>query len=660
MGRMKNLSMWTLAAALLACIPTIVRGAALWDFNGDGKSDVASEDSVSDLGYVYLMNGSAPASSGNPYSVGDANWKIAAFADFNGDAKQDYLWANHSTGEVAIYLMNGTAISSAKIISGASSDWKINQTGDFNGDGKSDILWRKTDGNALVYLMDGTSVQSQGSIFTSDSVVKKVADFNGDGKDDILTEDSFGSGRLYLMNGTSASSQGQIYSKNSTWSIIGFGDFNGDGKEDILWQSSTGEGNIWLMDGSSSPSTGYCYTKKSGGWNIIRVGDFNGDGKDDLLWQSDSGAGIVWFMDGYNVSSHGQTYQISSGSAWAVNRLLDFNGDGKDDLLWEDSASNTVLVWLMDVFAVLSSGTVYKAGNKKIVNPQFPSYSPFMDGLYIVVDLTSGAITNLASLPSDLRSNAAYKSSKLVLRRIPKGTFTMGSPTDESGRRDNEPQHQVTLTKDYYIGVFEVTQAQYQAVMGSNPSLYKGNYRPVEYVSWNDVRGGTWPSGAPGATTFMGKLRTLTGYNFDLPTEAQWEYASRAGTITALNSGKNLTATSFCPNMAKVGRYYYNRTDGKGGYSLDTTVGSYQGNNWGLYDMHGNVYEWCLDWYQSDLGTSPVTDPVGASSDSPRVMRSGSGNSDAWRRRSANRGNDTPSLLVFNVGLRIAFAPPVQ
>jgi formylglycine-generating enzyme required for sulfatase activity len=110
---------------------------------------------------------------------------------------------------------------------------------------------------------------------------------------------------------------------------------------------------------------------------------------------------------------------------------------------------------------------------------------------------------------------------------------------------------------------------------------------------------------------------------FDLPTEAQWEYACRAGTATALNSGKNLTGTETCANMAEVGRYVGNTSDGKGGYSQHTKVGSYLENMWGLYDMHGNVAEWCLDWWANNLGTSAKTDPKGATSGRYRLVRGG-------------------------------------
>ena len=289
--------------------------------------------------------------------------------------------------------------------------------------------------------------------------------------------------------------------------------------------------------------------------------------------------------------------------------------------------------------------------------------------LYLVVDLSGGA--NAASYPvrysatgPDL-SGDTCRTTELWLRRIPKGTFTMGSPEDELGRSSNETQHQVTLTQDYYIGVFECTQRQYELVTGSNPSNCTGNTRPVEQVAYDDLRGTSAEGGAGwpayghkvDATSFFGKLQAKTGLAFDLPTEAQWEYACRAGTTTALNSGKNLTATGECPNMAEVGRYKYNRSDGRGGYSQHTRVGSYLPNAWGLYDMHGNVNEWCLDWYSS-YGTAAVSDPAGPSSGSWRVVRGGYWDRIALYCCSAGRAISSPSYRNFyNIGFRVAFLP---
>ena len=278
--------------------------------------------------------------------------------------------------------------------------------------------------------------------------------------------------------------------------------------------------------------------------------------------------------------------------------------------------------------------------------------------LYLVVDLNTGAVTPSAAGP-DL-SNDTCRTTELWLRRIPKGTFIMGSPASEVGRNSDETQHQVTLTEDFYIGVFEITQKQYSLIYGSNPSFYEGDTRPVESVSYNDIRGtgGTagagWPAygHAVDEDSFLGKLRAKTGQTFDLPTEAQWEYACRAGTTTALNTGKNLTSEEQDSAMDEAGRYDYNQNDGKGGYSYThTKVGSYLPNAWGLYDMHGNVWEWCLDWWKEDLGSSAVTDPKGPNSGSDRVMRGGGWSiSYAQSCRSAHRSSYAPYYHDLNSG----------
>ncbi len=287
---------------------------------------------------------------------------------------------------------------------------------------------------------------------------------------------------------------------------------------------------------------------------------------------------------------------------------------------------------------------------------------------FIVIDLSAGSsaesypVSYLSAPPEGGFNADEYKTSKLVMRHIPVGTFTMGSPVGEVGRSDTyEAQHDVTLECPFYMGVFEVTQRQWELVMGSTPSSHKGDCRPVECVSYNDIRGSSfgaqWPaSSAVDATSFIGRLRSRTGCDtFDLPTEAQWEYACRAGTMTALNSGINLANTGSDTNMAEVGRYSYNRSDGKGGYSQHTTVGSYLPNAWGLYDMHGNVWEWCLDWWQSSLDTMAVTDPQGAATGSDRSVRGGGYQNDALYCRSAYRcGYCYPSGRYGDYGLRLS------
>ncbi|OGV77489.1 MAG: hypothetical protein A3K18_12010 [Lentisphaerae bacterium RIFOXYA12_64_32] len=282
-------------------------------------------------------------------------------------------------------------------------------------------------------------------------------------------------------------------------------------------------------------------------------------------------------------------------------------------------------------------------------------------GQYVAIDVSAGPaassypVTYLATLPTDLHTNDVWKTTTILLRRVPAGTFVMGSPTNELGRNPDETQHQVTLTKDFYIGVFEITQRQWERVMNAWPSQFNNvtvrDSRPVEQVSYNDIRGSSagagWPANsAVDATSFLGKLRQKSGVTtFDLPTESQWEYACRAGTTTALNNGTNLVSTAQDSNADLLERYWFN-----GGLNYlqqdvgleggTAKVGSYQPNAWGLYDMHGNGWEWCLDWYYTYPGT--VTDPVGPATGSYRAFRGGAYGGYAYIGRSARRYDHLP------------------
>lgn len=299
---------------------------------------------------------------------------------------------------------------------------------------------------------------------------------------------------------------------------------------------------------------------------------------------------------------------------------------------------------------------------------------------YLVLDLSSGAESLnypywYSATPPDL-DNDACRTTNLWLRLMLPGTFMMGSPTDELGRDSDETLHQVTLTKPYYIGVFETTQKQYALITGADPSSgNKGDTRPVDSVSYNMVRGAVngaaWPlNNQVDADSVLGKLRLRTNLTFDLPTEAQWEYACRAGTSTALNNGHNLTNVSNDASMTEVGRYHYNWSDGKGGhsgytgwsdfYGVHTKVGSYLSNAWGLCDMHGNVWEICLDWGSSYPGGA-VSDPSGATS-GQRIIRGGYYDGHANVCRAANRQTlgGGPGEVNSQVGFRLVVIPPVQ
>lgn len=262
---------------------------------------------------------------------------------------------------------------------------------------------------------------------------------------------------------------------------------------------------------------------------------------------------------------------------------------------------------------------------------------------YCVIDLSDGpnAVVYPVSYLSDFPSKGwiyEYKTTKLVLRRIPAGTFIMGNDQTNESRR-------VTLTKPFYMGVFEVTQKQWELVMGPRPgsspfsSYYgRGDAYPAYRVSYDDIRGSSsgarWPaSSAVDASSFLGRLRAKTGLDFDLPTEAQWEYACRAG-----------TAATYYWGDAMDGAYaWYSSNSG----SKTHPVGTREPNAWGLYDMSGNVWEWCRDWY----GTLAYgTEPNGSASGSYRVERGGSWSSNSDSCTSSDRLSYGPSYRSYDYG----------
>ncbi len=264
---------------------------------------------------------------------------------------------------------------------------------------------------------------------------------------------------------------------------------------------------------------------------------------------------------------------------------------------------------------------------------------------YCVIDLSSGPnmtqwpVAYLSSVPSG-GWTGEYKTTKLVLRRIPAGTFVMGGGSSDESRC-------VTLTRPFYMGVFEVTQKQWELVMGSWPgsspssSYGRGDAYPAYDVSYDDIRGSSsgaqWPaSAAVDVSSFLGKLRAKTGLDFDLPTEAQWEYACRAGTTTTYYWGDSMDGSY---------AWYYNNSNSK-----THPVGTKKPNAWGLYDMSGNVWEWCLDWYRT---LAYGTDPVGSASGSYRVLRGGSWGSGVGSCASSYRDYGDPSSRRNFNGFRL-------
>ncbi len=268
-------------------------------------------------------------------------------------------------------------------------------------------------------------------------------------------------------------------------------------------------------------------------------------------------------------------------------------------------------------------------------------YTNFTSAVYLVVDMSGGpsagrfpvSSTFVAPDPTDV----TCVSNKLYLRYIPAGTFTQGSPTTEIGRTSNnrEVQHQVALTKPFYIGVFELTRAQYRQVMGSDPGDGETMACPVNKVKFFDFFGAEMRpsvSNTVAEGTFMAKIREKTDLLVNLPTDAQWEYACRAGTTTPYNVETNETV-----QLGDLAWYSGNSS------SKVHPVGRKLPNAWGLYDMHGNVLEFCREYLNENLGNSARTDPIHTGGGGGYVIRGGYFGEGPGDCRSARRGWRAPT-----------------
>lgn len=228
-------------------------------------------------------------------------------------------------------------------------------------------------------------------------------------------------------------------------------------------------------------------------------------------------------------------------------------------------------------------------------------------------------------------TNLPVDAKPLEMVLIPAGTFMMGSPDNEVGRENDEgPQHQVTLTKSFYMGKYEVTQAQWLVMMESNPSDFKGNNRPVENVSWDDCQ------------SFIQKLNQLEQGTFRLPTEAEWEYSCRAGTTTRYYWGDD-------QNYSQIGQHAWYPNNSS---SQTQEVGLKLPNAWGLFDMSGNVWEWCQDGY-GKYTSNPQVDPIGVIASSGSLLRGGACWYSIWYCRSASRYHRFPLSGNELLGLRL-------
>lgn len=315
-------------------------------------------------------------------------------------------------------------------------------------------------------------------------------------------------------------------------------------------------------------------------------------------------------------------------------------------LIFIDSTDNLTLNFLS-----------YAARDTSAINTSFSvAGSPLASELagecvmyWLIAPANGGDIIQSLNGPFELgfyrfQEDGFTQSPGMTFVRINPGTFMMGSQSDEADRRSNETLHQVTLSQAYYIQTTEVTQGQWKAVMGDNPSYYNGCGLdcPVEQVSWDNVQ------------EFIAKLnqRREGAGMYKLPTEAQWEYAARAGKTTPFAFGECLST-----DQANFdGDYPYEVCPAGETRATPVPVASFAPNAWGLYDMHGNVWEWCQDWY-GEYPSATVTDPVGPSSGSYRVSRGGSWSRYARYCRSAIRNITASHCRCSDMGFRLILSP---
>ena len=362
---------------------------------------------------------------------------------------------------------------------------------------------------------------------------------------------------------------------------------------------------------------------------------------------SSSPIGARVFVDGKEI---GETPDIFS-EVLVGTRTVRLTREGcapvEQQITIEEGKTATLSLSLATSGKVTISSNV--AGAKIYIDDEYKGVAPYtyeaVSGSYRVtakadgytdatrnVTITAGQNTNLALAPQPISRNRTFTVKGVSFTMIPVegGTFTMGATSEQGGDAydDEKPAHRVTLS-DYYIGETEVTQALWKAVMGSNPSSFKGDQRPVESVSWNDCQ------------EFIKKLNALTGRNFRLPTEAEWEYAARGGNKS---KGYKYAGSNTIDDVA----WYDDNSNDK-----THPVKGKQANELGLYDMSGNVWEWCSDWF-GDYSSSAQTNPTGPATGSDRVGRGGSWYCNAGICRVSIRNYFTPGNGNYYLGLRLA------
>lgn len=683
----------------------------LGDFNGDGKSDVLLRHADSRWLY-YPMDGRNTLSDGavSPNLTANPAVSVAGVGDFNGDGKDDLL-VRRPNGGWRYYAMDGRRIlpGGGGVALPTDWAWQVEGIGDFNRDGKDDVLMRRLDGEYTIfrrpahfeedwryYAMDGRTVLGEGSPaglsseHPTETWVTGIGNFSGSGRDAALLRRIDGTWHYLPFHGGADGRTGLVFGhgpvdlpNDLAWVAAGIADFNGDGKDDVLLRHEDGRWHYQPMNGRELLGEGRVPDLPTDPrvW-LAGVGDMNGDGRADVLTRQGHDAWHYWPSDVDGPGPNSDEVDLAAEAGWGVlaGGLL---GAARVDAPMVDQLLATGEDATLDLSVYFSADQplTYEAasGDADVVRVQVTSggelmLTPVADGRAIVTitarDADGYAVrqTFQAIVSADGQVGRRFRDCpdcpEMVV--VPAGSFMMGSPPEEEGgpqsdQRHERPQHRVDFAAPFAIGLFEVTFEQWDACLadggcgGYRPETLVGfgePNHPIEPVSWND------------AQAYVEWLSARTGQTYRLPSDAEWEYATRAGTTTPFHFGETIRTdqANYDGEVPSPRRYggeeasSYARANPGIYRHGPVRVGSLPANPWGLHEVHGNVSEWTQDCSDS-VGYAgwPADGSALESGDcESRYLRNGSYYDDPGDVRSARRSVWPADFRAGFSGFRVA------
>ncbi|MGY8767761.1 MAG: SUMF1/EgtB/PvdO family nonheme iron enzyme [Pirellulales bacterium] len=541
-------------------------------------------------------------------------------ADVDGDGDLDILSASMNDDKIVWYENDGKENFTEKIISTSATRADSVITADVDGDGDLDILSAsKSDNKIAWYENDGKQKFTEQIISSKAYHAQSVfaADVDGDGDLDVLSASGSDNKIAWYKNDGKQIFTEKIISTmgNDAFSVFA-ADMDGDGDLDIL-SSHNDKIALYENDGKQIFTEKIISTSTNGAFSVIAA-DIDGDGDLDVLSSSARDDKIAWYE---NDGKQNFTEQIISTSADGAQSVFaaDVDSDGDLDIL-SASVDDNKIAWYKNTKITNTGNTAPAASSPPVSSVQPPQAE-------------TRNIPDFGTMQNTLGMN---------LMKLPAGDFMMGSPRSEKGREDSEQQHRVRLSQGFYLATTEVTQGQWQSLMGTTPwsgrrrrsnlpEQPSGADHAVSHISWED------------ASHYCHLLSLKEGRKYRLPTEAEFEYACRAGTTTPYSFGSD-------PTAFREYAWLYENAEAQG-EAYAHIVAQKRANAWGLYDMHGNMQEWCSDWYRDDYEDSPNVDPFGPPTGKYRVLKGGSYHSSTNSCRSAYHDQNLQSSS--DIGFRV-------